>query len=99
MKKLFLEIIVNVCKAVQDELEIRKKSKIKEKLFVCVGGISISLELYHNLKAIMSNEAEKLKYIADINNDTNRRIKYLLHALINCNCELIEKIENLEGIK
>jgi len=95
MTKLFLKTIVDVCKVVQDELEIYKKSRIKEKLFICVGGISISLELYHSLRDIMNNETEKLKYIADINNDTNTRIGYLLHTLIIHSCELIEKTENL----
>jgi len=94
MKKLFLKIIVDVCKAVQDELEICKKNKIKEESFVCVGGISISLELYYHLRDIMNNETERLKYIADINNDTNMRIKYLLHTLIIHSCEIVEKTEN-----
>jgi len=96
MTKLFLGIIVDVCKVVQDELEIYKKSRIKEKnRFICVGGISISLELYHSLCDIMNNETERLKYIADINNDTNIRVKYLLHTLVIHNCELIEKTENI----
>jgi len=95
MTKLFLDMIVDVCKVVQDELDFYKKSRIKEKSFICVGGISISLELYHSLCDIMNIETEKLKYIADINNDTNMRVKYLLHTLVIHNCELIEKTENL----
>jgi len=95
MSTYFLKAIIDISKIVHDELEIYKKNKIKEKMFINVGGVTISLELYHILRDIMNNEIEKLEYIADIKNDAIMRIKYLLHIFINHGCELIEREQKI----